>query len=66
MEDSRKDKRVGEKGLSTPSPHVDEKKGKKAIVYIRRKKEKGKGTENDSKIIALVHVQGDSLHKLRL
>ena len=42
MEDSRKGKRDDEKGLSTPSPHVDEKKGKKAIVY-KTKKEKRKG-----------------------
>ena len=40
MEDSRKDKRVGEKGLSTPSPHVDEKKGKKAIVYKTKEGER--------------------------
>ena len=33
MEDSRKGKRDGEKGLSTPDPHVDGGKGKKAIVY---------------------------------
>ena len=42
MEDSRKGKRDGGKGLSTPSPHVDDKKGQKAIVYKRRRKEKGK------------------------
>ena len=65
MEDSRKGKRDDEKGLSTPSPHVDEKKGKKAIVY-KTKKGKGKGTKNYSKIIALGHVRGDSLHKLHL
>ena len=33
MEDSRKDKRNGEKGFSTPNPHVDGGNGKKAIVY---------------------------------
>ena len=33
MEDSRKGKRNGEKELSTPSPHMDDEKGKKAIVY---------------------------------
>ena len=33
MEDSRKDKRNGEKGLSTPNPHVDGGNGKKFIVY---------------------------------
>ena len=45
MKDSRKGKRDDEKGLSMPSPHVDEKKGKKDIVYKtkkgKRKKEKG-------------------------
>ena len=40
MEDSRKGKRDGEKELSTPSPHVDDKKGKKVMVY---KSEKGEG-----------------------
>ena len=40
MEDSRKGKRDGEKEFSTPSPHVDDKKGKKAMVY---KSEKGEG-----------------------
>ena len=33
MEDSRKGKTDGEKGLSTPNPHVDGGKGKKVIVY---------------------------------
>ena len=42
MEDSRKGKRDGEKELSMPSPHVDDEKGKKAIVY-KTKKEKRKG-----------------------
>ena len=41
MEDSRKDKTDGEKGLSTPNPHVDGGKGKKAIVY-NTKEEKRK------------------------
>ena len=65
MEDSRKGKRDDKKELSTPSPHVDEEKGKKAIVY-KTKKGKRKGTENYSKIIALGHVRGDSLYKLHL
>ena len=43
MEDSRKDKRDGEKGLSTPNPHVDRRNGKKAIVYnTKEQKEAGK------------------------
>ena len=29
MEDSRKDRRDGEKGLSMPNPHVDGENGKK-------------------------------------
>ena len=65
MEDSRKGKKDDEKGLSTPSPHVDEEKGKEAIVY-KTKKGKRMGTENYSKIIALGHVRGDSLYKLHL
>ena len=65
MKDSRKGKKDDEKGLSTPSPHVDEKKGKEAIVY-KTKKGKRKGMENYSKIIALGHVRGDSLYKLHL
>ena len=42
MEDSRKDKRNGEKGLSTPNPHVDGGNGKKAIVYNTKEKKKRK------------------------
>ena len=40
MEDSRKGKRDGEKELSTPSPHVDNEKGKKAIVYKTKEGER--------------------------
>ena len=66
MEDSRKGKRDGEKELSTPSPHVDDEKGKKVIVY-KRKGGKRKGDwKNYSKIIALGHVRGYSLHRLRV
>ena len=42
MEDSRKGKKDGEKELSTPSPHVDDEKGKKAMVY-KAKKDRRKG-----------------------
>ena len=42
MEDSRKGKRDVKKELSTPSPHVDEEKGEKAIVY---KTKEGEGKE---------------------
>ena len=59
MEDSRKGKRDDEKGLSTPSPHVDEKKGKKAIVY-KTKKEKRKG---DGKLFEN-HSTGTCLRRL--
>ena len=44
MEDSRKGKRSGKKGLSTLDPHVYEGNGKKAMVYNTKKKE-GKGEE---------------------
>ena len=44
MEDSRKDKKDDEKGLSTSSPHVDKEKGKEDMVY-KTKKGKRKGDE---------------------
>ena len=40
MEDSRKGKTDGEKELSTPNPHVDGGKGKKAIVYSTKEEKK--------------------------
>ena len=40
MEDSRKSERDGEKGLSMPSPHVDDEKGKKAIIYKTKEGER--------------------------
>ena len=46
MKDSRKDKRDGEKGISTPNPHVDGRNGKKAIVY-NTKEEKKEGTQKE-------------------
>ena len=50
MEDSRKDKRNGEKGLSTPNPHVDGGNGKKAIVYnTKEEKKKKEDTETRPK-----------------
>ena len=42
---SRMGKRDGEKELLTPSPHVDDEKGKKAIVYKTKKGEGKMGTE---------------------
>ena len=65
MEDSRKGKRDGEKELSTPSPHVDDEKGKKVIVYKTKEGER-KGDWNHSQIVALGHVRGYSLHRLRV
>ena len=48
MEDSRKNKRSGEKGLSTPDPHVDGENGRKAMVYnTKRKKKKRTGQEKE-------------------
>ena len=49
MEDSRKDKRSGEKGLSTLDPHVDGENSKKAMVYNtkREKKKKRGGQEKE-------------------
>ena len=44
MEDSREGKRDGKKELRTPSPHVGDEKGKKAIVYKTKKKEE-KGSD---------------------
>ena len=53
MEDSRKGKIDGEKELSTPNPHVDGGKGKKAIVYNtkeeKRKGRKKKGRKRENK-----------------
>ena len=42
---SRKGKRDGEKELSTPNPHVDGEKGKKAIVYNTKEGKRGGGRE---------------------
>ena len=44
MEDSREGKRDDEKELCTPSPHVCDKKDKRAIVYKTKKKEE-KGSD---------------------
>ena len=68
MEDSREGEGDDEKGHGMPSPHVDDEKVTKAIVY-KRKEGKRKGdslSKNYSKIIALGHVRGYSLLKLRL
>ena len=49
MEDSRKDKRSGEKGLSTPDPHVDGENGKKAMVYNMKRERKNEGKKKKEK-----------------
>ena len=43
MEDSRKGKRDGEKELLTPSPHVDNEKGKKKAIVYKTKEGERKG-----------------------
>ena len=45
MEDSRKGKRSGKKGLPTLDPHVDGGNGKKAIVYNTKEGKKEGHTE---------------------
>ena len=65
MEDSRKGKRDGEKELSTPNPHVDGEKGKKAIIYNTKEGER-KGDWKYSQIIALGHVRRYYLYRLRV
>ena len=49
MEDSRKDKRDGEKGLSTCNPHVDGGNGKKDIVYNTKEEKKKWGKKRRRK-----------------
>ena len=49
MRDSRKDKRHGEKGLSTPNPHVDGGNSKKAIVYSTKEGKKKGGQQKKTK-----------------
>ena len=62
MEDSREGKRDGEKELWTPSPHVGDEKGKRAIVYKTKKKEE-KGSDQRR---SLGHVWRDSWLKTTL
>ena len=49
MEDSRNDRRNGEKGLSTPNPHMDGGNGKKAIVYNTKEEKKEGGQKKKTK-----------------
>ena len=62
MEDSREGKRDGEKELWTPSPHVGDEKGKRAIVYKTKKNEE-KGSDQRR---SLGHVWRDSWQKATL
>ena len=56
MEDSRKGKRSGKKGLSMPDPHVDGGNGKKAMVYNTKREKriregkKGREKEKEKKV----------------
>ena len=61
MKDSRKGKRDGEKGLSTPDPHVDGGKGKKAIVYNTKGENQEGGLKKKAR--ALEHVRGYFLYR---
>ena len=47
MEDSRKGKRSGKNGLSTPDSHVDGGNGKKAMVYNTKREKKGEDEEKE-------------------
>ena len=49
-----------------PSPHVDDEKVTKAIVYKRKEGKRKRDGKNYSKIIALGHVRGYSLLKLHM
>ena len=51
MEDSRKDKKNGEKRLSTPNPHVDGGNSKKAIVYNTKEGKKEGGQKGKTREI---------------
>ena len=65
MEDSREGREDDEKGRRMPNSHVDDKKGKKAMVYKGRKdrKKEKKRTRQDKKrkITSLGHVRRDLL-----
>ena len=51
MEDSREGEGDDEKGRWMPSPHVDEEKGKKAMIYKARKdRRRGDRKEGKKKI----------------
>ena len=65
MKDSRKGKGDVEKELSMPNPHMDGGKSERAIVY-NTKEGKRKGDWKYSQIIALGHVRGYYLYRLRV
>ena len=47
MEGSRRGKKIKEKGLPTPDPHVDGGNGKKIIVYNTKEGKKEGGQKKD-------------------
>ena len=47
MEGSRRGKKIKEKGLPTPDPHVDGGNGKKIIVYNTKKRKRGGTRKKD-------------------
>ena len=50
MEDSRKGKTDGEKGLSMPNPHVDGGKGERTIVYNTNEEKEKKKKEGQEEL----------------
>ena len=63
MEDSRKDKRNGEKGLSTLNPHVDGGNGKKAMVYNTKEEIEGKKRKRKRRAKGKRKDKERSIHK---
>ena len=64
MEDSREGKGDDKKGRWMPSPHVDDKKGKKAMAYKEkedRRKREPKKKKRKGEIRSLGHVRRDLL-----
>ena len=63
MEDLRKDKRNGEKGLSTLNPHVDGGNGKKAMVYNTKEETEGKKRKRKRRAKGKRKDKERSIHK---
>ena len=63
MEDSRKDKRNGEKGLSTLNPHVDGGNGKKVMVYNTKEEIEGKKRKRKRRAKGKRKDKERSIHK---